>query len=930
MPPTPRPTLALRVLAPALLLASGAVQAQPFALDAQGQLPAIVTDSHVTFRLAGDLLQRDLRQLTSIEAKRTASLDECRQRCIVIGAADSPLVQEAARAMGVDLAPLRGQQERYIRAAGRAGGRELLLVAGADRRGAVYGVVDASRELGVSPWEWWADVKPQRRAQLALDGGYRLSPAPSVAYRGIFLNDEDWGLQPWAAKTYDPVKDLGPRTYARVFELMWRLKANLIWPAMHDSTRAFYTVPGNAQAAEDHAILVGTSHAEPMMRNNVGEWKKSDGPFNFFTNRERMLGYWQQRVDQVKAWDNVYTLGLRGVHDSAMEGATGPQHARDTVQEVIELQRGMLSRSLGKPAASIPTVLTLYKEVLDYYNVGLKVPDDVTLVWPEDNYGYLNQLGTARERARAGGNGIYYHISYWGRPHDYLWLGTTHPSLIRDQLQRAWTMGALRLWVLNVGDIKPNEYLTEYFLDAAFDASVLQRDPALHLAAWAGRQFGAAHGQEIAAIKGEYYRLAWERRPEFMGWSQTEPTRPVRSTDYLSGGGEEAEQRLARYAALVRRAEALEQRLPAALRDAYFQLVLYPVRSSANLNRRILKLDLAGEYARQQRPSPALYTRQAKQAHAALVQDAATYNSLGNGKWANFMDIAPRRLPVFAEPAYPDWGQSQRRGCGLVYPAPHSVEANALVLPAGRKLKRSLTLVSYGGEGAAWSIAPGAQGVRADIQQGTLDAANGYEQRLTLELDGAGQPILALQCGGKPLKVNLQLQKADGAALPGERERIVVLPAGSAAPGSDWEVQPGLGTSSQAMRARLTLPSRTPEAVRTVAPLEYRFQTRSEGGAQLRFVAVPVHALTSEHRLRIAVQLDDGPLQSFDYTTVGRSDEWKQNVLSNMAVRSTSVAQLKPGAHTLRVWALDPGVVLDRIDVVMDGAPAWYGMPPRD
>lgn len=919
--------MTLRPISLAALLASGIVHAQPFDIDSAGRLPAIVTDGTVTSRLAGELLGRDLQQLTGLSTTPTAALADCGQRCIVIGTADSALVRQVAGAMRIDLAPLAGQTERYIRTAGTLDGRSVLLVAGADRRGAVYGVVDATRELGVSAWEWWADVTPPRRERLTLDGGYRLSAAPSVSWRGIFINDEDWGLQPWAAKTYDPAKDMGPRTYARVFELMWRLKANLIWPAMHDSTRAFYSIPGNAQTADDYAILAGTSHAEPMMRNNVGEWKKSNGPFNFFTNRDKLVDYWQQRVDEVKGFDNVYTLGLRGVHDSVMEGATSPAHARDTVEKVVDVQRTMLARSLGKPEREIRQVLTMYKEVLDYYNAGLKVPDDVTLVWPDDNYGYLHQLGTKQEGARSGGNGIYYHISYWGRPHDYLWLGTTHPALIRDQLDRAWSSGARRLWMLNVGDIKPGEYLTQYFLDAAFDATELRQDPARHLASWAARQFGLENAEEIAAIQMEYYRLAWERRPEFMGWSQTEPTRPVRGTDYVRTGGEEAELRLARYRALVARAEALERRLPATLRDAYFQLVLYPVRSSANLNTRILKLDLAAEYARQGRPAANLYARQAWEAHAALVADAATYNTLGQGKWAHMMDIAPRRLPVFAEPAYPTWSVSPRRGCGLVYPAPHSVDADRLTVPLGRAANRSLTLVSYGEQSAAWSIGPDAHGVQASVQAGELNAANGYEQRIALRFHGRKPAALSLECGGRTLKVNLQTQ--ENGELPGERERIVVLPA-ARANSADWEAQPGLGTSNAALRARLGLPSRTTEQLAGVEPLRYRFQSRSEGGAMLRFVAVPVHALNAKHRLRIAVRLDDGPLQTLDYTTVGRSEEWKQNVLSNMAVRTIGITALAPGAHTLEVYALDPGVVLDRIDVVMDGAPAYYGMPPSD
>jgi hypothetical protein len=618
----------------------------------------------------------------------------------------------------------------------------------------------------------------------------------------------------------------------------------------------------------------------------------------------------------------VTSLGLRGVHDSAMEGATSPEQARDTLQDVFRAQRAMLSRAQDKPADRIPQVFTMYKEVLDYWNLGLAVPADVTLVWPDDNYGYLAQLGTDKERRRPGGAGIYYHVSYWGRPHDYLWLGTTHPALIRDQLERAWTMDARRLWVLNVGDIKPAEYLVQYFLDAAFDADVLKQDPARHLDAWAAVQFGPELGSEAAAILREYYRLAWERRPEFMGWSQTEPTRPVRTTAYVRTGGEEAERRLADYRVLTARAETLAARMPAPLRDAYFELVLYPVRSAANLNTRILKLDLAAEYARQQRPSSNLYVRQARAAQAALVADAAAYNALGGGKWAGIMDIAPRRLPVFAEPEYPVWTPSVRRGCGIVYPAPFSVDGDRLVLTKGRPATRTVTLVSYGGQDVRWSVRAGARGVRADADEGMLDAANGHEQRIALHYDGGAAPALSLQCGEQPLNVNIKAEGTAIAGVPGERERIVVLRAGTASPTSGWTLLTGLGTSGIAMRARL---DGVPDA-----PLTYRFATTSDGDALLRLVAVPEHPLTARDRVRFAVSLDDGAPVVVDTATAGRSEQWKEDVLSNMAMRTWRAGQLKPGMHTLTVRALDPGVVLDRIDVVLDGAPDYYAMPPTD
>jgi hypothetical protein len=917
--------ISLRILA---LLAAFAVTragAAPFLLAAPGEPPAIVHDGGTTLTLAAGLLRHDLRAVAGVEAATSTELSDCRRVCVVVGIAGSPMVTALAGQAGVDLAPLQGQWERYLRVAIRDGaGRRILLIAGSDPRGAVYGVVDLSRELGVSAWEWWADVAPRRNERPQVDCARRLSSAPSVQYRGIFLNDEDWGLQPWAA-AHDPAGDIGPATYARIFELMWRLKANLIWPAMHDSTKPFYQVDGNARTAADYAIVVGTSHAEPMMRNNVREWDSArNGPFNFFTNRDAMADYWRRRVDEVKNGENIYSVGLRGVHDSAMEGAGSIEQARAATEDAIHLQRDILARSLGRPAAGVPQALTLYKEVLDVYKAGLKVPDDVTLVWPDDNYGYLHQLSNANERRRAGGAGIYYHISYWGRPHDYLWLGTTHPALIRDQLQRAWTTGARKLWVVNVGDIKPAEYLVQYFLDSAFDASLLDADPARHLAAWSSAQFGVEAGAEIARIMRGYYDLAWERRPEFMGFGQVEPITPNRRTDYMASGGEEGVRRVERYAALVARAEALAPRIPAPLRDAYFELVLYPVRGAANLNARILKLDLAAESARQGRPSAQRLVDEARLAHARIVADTAAYNGLAGGKWRNIMSMAPRRLPVYAEPAWPAYPADRGQGCGIVYPFPYSADADRLVFVKGEPATQEVTVAAHGGRAADWRTGDGARGMTAAVQSGTLDAANGYEQRIAIRYDGSDNPAFTLQCGGRALRANVRLDPPASAGVPGEHAHIVSIAAGSAAPNPDWERQPGLGTSGDALRARLDLQSRAPKDIGKAPALTYAFDTTTDGGATLRLVAVPVHPLAGDGRVRVAYRLDGGPVQVADYGTTGRSDEWKRDVRSNTAVRTITVPRLKPGRHTVRVVALDPGVVLDRIDIVLDGAPELY------
>lgn len=912
-------------LATALLFASPA-RATDFELKSASTMAAVLAEDDATMRLAAGLLQRDLRAVGGVPAPRAEKLSDCRDVCIVIGRHDSALLRGIASAEGLDFSALAGQWERYERMAidSRARpGTRLLVIAGSDARGAVFGAVDLTREIGVSAWEWWADVTPAARGRVAVRGEKILSDPPSVRYRGIFLNDEDWGLQPWAAKTFDPAKDIGPATYARIFELMWRLKANLLWPAMHDSTKPFYQVPGNAQAARDYAIVVGTSHAEPMMRNNVREWKKSDGDFNFFTNREAITRYWRSRVDETRGAEAFYTMGIRGVHDSAMEGANTIGEARAGVAGAMAVQRKLLADAWRKPLAQIPQALTVYKEVLDIYNSGLQVPDDITLVWPDDNYGYLHQLSTPKEAARGGGAGLYYHISYWGRPHDYLWLASTAPGLIRDQLQRAVATKTDRVWVVNVGDIKPAEYLTQYFLDAAFDTRQLDRPAADHMQAWFAEQFGAAHAPAIAGIMREFYALAWERKPEYMGFSQTEPTTPTRQADYLQSGGEEAEQRLARYEALALRAQAIGAALPAERKDAFFQLVLYPVRGAANLNARILKLDLAAQYARMGRPSAQHYARAAKAAQEAIAADTAHYNALAGGKWRGMMDAAPRRLPVFIEPAFPDYGAPARSGCGLAYPTPLSAQGGALWFTQGVPETRVLTIIQYAAAPLRWSAGKVPAGLRLSHAGGTLDAANGYEQRIAVTYDGKGETKgLQLGCGDGQLAARVQL--APGAGVATEHDRIITLPAATAsAPG--W-APVEIGSLGIAQRADLALPSRDDPAGAPV--LEYAFHSHTKAEARLRIVAVPVHALTSASRLRIAVSLDGQPPVPLDFATVGRSDEWKRNVLSNSAVRTIALPALQAGPHTLRVHALDPGFVLDRIEVVFDGAPQYYGAPP--
>ena len=824
---TKRYYLLSSLTAAAIFLTATPTNAREAVLFDGAHVATIIHDDQKPLALAAGLLSHDLTALSGQTPRLSTRLSDCTTICVVIGQYDSKLARAVAAEGGIDLTSLKGQWERYGRvlvSSVKKPGVSYLLIAGSDTRGTIYGVIDLTREMGVSAWEWWADVTPRHADHIAVSGDLLISKSPSVQYRGIFLNDEDWALQPWAARTYEPeTGDIGPKTYARIFELMWRLKANTLWPAMHDSTKPFYQIRGNAGTARDYAIVMGTSHAEPMMRNNVREWDdRTRGDFNYLTNRARMVDYWRQRVEQVKGFENIYSIGLRGKHDSAMEGVNSPEQARDVLTDVFATQRDLLAKAQDKPADEVPQALTLYKEVLDIYKTGLKVPDDVTLVWPDDNYGYISQLPNMQERARSGGSGVYYHISYWGRPHDYLWLGTTQPALIREEMQRAYQTSARKLWIVNVGDIKPAEYLTQYFLDLAFDGR-FDRTPEQTLTAWMTTQFGPEVAPEIVAIMTEYYALAFERRPEFMGFGQSEPITPNQPTPYTTSGGDEAQRRLDRYAAITHRAEAVYAALPADRKSAFFELVLYPVRASASLNERILKLDLASLHARERREDANLLVAQAKAAHQRIIDDTAAYNALENGKWRGMMNMAPRRLPVFDEPAWPQW-----------------------TFPATTKPARS---------------------------------------------------------NGKP-------------------SRIISIAATQAPPDEVWELVPGLGSRGNSLRTRFDF---TPENVK---PLVYHFETPAPSDARLDVVALPVHPLTPANGLRLGVKVDDQPMQMLDFETFGRSDTWKQNVLTNTAVMTLRLPQLPAGTHRLEIRAIDPGFILDRIDIVPDGAPKYYGAPP--
>lgn len=632
------------------------------------QVAALVVDKDdfAVVRIAVDDLAADIERVTGWRPAVHHRLKNLNGPVVIAGTlGQSTLIDRLVKNGKLDSSPLQGSWENFVIMTVEQplpGVEQALVVAGSDRRGTAYGVYELSQAIGVSPWYWWADVAPEKNTSLYVGAGSRQSGSPSVKYRGIFINDEGWGIHQWAAKTFEPENGgIGPKTYQKIFELLLRLKANTLWPAMHPVSKPFNSNPANARLADDYAIVMGSSHAEPMLRNNVGEWTLPHEQYNYLHNHQQVLAYWEARMKSNGHYENIYTLGMRGIHDSSMQGPTDDAGRIDLLQKIFSDQRSLIRRYSKRSPEQVPQMFCAYKEVLALYRQGLVVPDDVTLVWPDDNFGYVRNFASPLERQRSGGFGVYYHISYLGAPMAYLWLNTTPPSLIWQEMSKSWLLGADRLWIVNVGDLKPAEVGTDLFLQMAWNIDRWQRhNIADFLRSWAAQQFGEQHADAIAAVMRDYYQLNYQRKPEHLQWwlPRTSP-RPADLTPAEAG------ERLIAFQNLRSRVEAIRKDIADAHQSAFFQLVAYPVHGSALANIRFLEGERGNGVA-------------AHAADAQLNEETALWNTwLQDGKWKHFMAVEPAdgmwdkyrlspwRMPDITKPvAAPSKGHWQKISAG--------------------------------------------------------------------------------------------------------------------------------------------------------------------------------------------------------------------------------------------------------------------------
>jgi hypothetical protein len=798
-----------------------------FTLAENGIAPRLLVETNAApavQRAAQDLAE-DFSRVTGTKAEIASQVSPDKKICVVIGTLGQSEILDRLAAEGkLPTNGIAGAWESYVLQIVNnplPGVERALVIAGSDRRGTIFGIYQLSEMIGVSPWYWWADVPVTKRKILALHGDRLQQLPPAVKYRGIFLNDEDWGLRPWAAKTFDPqTGNIGPKTYAKIFELLLRLHANYLWPAMHPGTAAFNSFPDDAKLADDYGIVMGSSHCEQMLRNNVSEWdEKKFGEYNFVTNPDGVLKYWEQRVRKNGKFESVYTLGMRGIHDGAMPGGGTDHEKAARLQTIIADQRDMIARNVNLNVAAVPQIFCPYKEVLPLYRLMTNLPDDVTLVWPDDNFGYVRQFSDSKERQRSGGAGVYYHVSYWGAPRDYLWLCSTPPALIAEEMCKAFDYGADKIWLLNVGDLKPAEFDTEFFLKLAWNPRAWNGTNTYELLqTQIARDFGSERAAEITSILAEYYRLNFQRKPEHIFF----PTNNLFSADEIT-------ERLQAWRKLAARTDAVEKNLSPGMRDAFFELVGYPVRAAAAMNEKYLANSAAAE--------------------EEIHRLTKTYNEkTAAGKWRGMMSENPRKLLAV-----------ERRE--VTRSATNTVSAPPVSLPP--------------------AVAS------ADFVESN--------RRVVMEAEHAS------------------------AFIPGQD--------------AHWQSIVGLGYNGGAVSIFPTTVAvrGTTEKILAESPcLQFKVNFQTAGDWKFVVRALPTFSVETGKPQRYAIALDDAPpkIISLPLSQNEHNPVWGENVLRNAALSASVQPVAAPGLHTLKIWMVDPGIVLDAIEAETAGAsPAGYVWP---
>jgi Glycosyl hydrolase family 115/Gylcosyl hydrolase family 115 C-terminal domain len=583
------------------------------------------------------LLQQDIEMVTGKKPGLVNAIPVTAKNIIIVGSIEkSAVVRELVKQKKINEGKIENRWEAYqlqTVTSPFTGIENALVITGSDRRGMAFGVFELSQQIGVSPWYWWADVPVKKKENLYIKKGLLMNDAPKVKYRGLFINDEAPALSGWSKEKFG---GFNHGFYEKVFELLLRLKSNYLWPAMWGN--AFYDDDSlNIKAADEYGIVIGTSHHEPLMRAH-DEWRRyGSGKWNYDSNEVRLKEFWRTGMQRATN-EKIVSIGMRGDGDEPMSRET----ATALLERIVKDQRQIIEAVTQKPAAETPQLWALYKEVQDYYDKGMRVPDDVTLLLCDDNWGNIRKLPKLEDKPRKGGYGIYYHFDYVGGPRNYKWLNTNPIARVWEQMHLAYEYGVDKIWIVNVGDIKPMEFPISFFLDYAWNpAKIGADDLKKYTEQWSAAQFGNKYAKEIADIISKYSKYNGRRKPELLD-----------ADTYSINNYGEAEKVTEDYNNLLVRAEKINNELPAEYRDAYFQLVLHPVKACANLQQLYTDVALNKFWYKNRLAEANGYADKVKQLYMNDSLITLQYHKINNGKWNHMMDQTHIGYTYWQQPTF--------------------------------------------------------------------------------------------------------------------------------------------------------------------------------------------------------------------------------------------------------------------------------------
>ncbi len=952
-----------------------------FALFGNSYVADILIDKNdnKTVRLAAELFSEDVERVSGEKQELKFNSKSISGNCIIVGSIEeSGFIQNLVRNKIIDVSEIRGKWESCLFEVVDnpvEGVEKALVIAGSDRRGAAYGLMELSKQMGVSPWYYFADVPPKRKKEIYIKQDRFVQKSPSVKYRGIFINDEMWGIRPWAMHTLAPDegKGLGPTTYSKIFELLLRLKANTLWPAMHQQTRPFNYYEENKILADQYGIVMGSSHIEPMLRNNIAgaEWDREypGEPWDYVTNRDHIYNYWEKRVKENGQYENIYTLGKRGQDDAA-----GTDVNVEVLEQIFADQREILKKHVNKDLTKVPQVLIPYTEVLDLYNKGLKVPDDVIICWPDDNFGNIRQLPDKKEQKRSGGSGIYYHFQWInGATSAYPWLYTSPPALTWLEMKKAYDSNARELWIVNVGDIKPAELGIEHFMQMAWNMDEFENNnPEKFLTKWATREFGTDYAGRIAMVFEKYFELCYARRPEHMVMFNSRENELKWDWFSLNNYNDEVQNRINEFDDLIRQVDEIYELLPNELKDAFFQMVVYNVKGAALHNKKVLYAQKSNAYGKEERASAAIYAAKAQNAEDEIYKLIHHFNkelTVGNkwdrmaslpgpwgGQWRQW-EMPP--LSTYSGKGYPEMKLSIEGGEKSILPG----------FSTFNKDKRFVDLFNTGDGVIYWNAKTSADWIKLSEKPGEFND----EKRIWVTIDWENAPkgkdiegtiffnwsssnddvwisyddlteqgkaayrngTLSQTNGDDEIAVHLSVFNPAEPSLTEvkgfvESNGYISIEAEHFSNKTDykntgWSIIDGLGRTGSSVTV---LPFNTSgnytlsEILSKSPSLEYQIYTFTEGKVVLELNCIPTIPNNKQYGLAFAVAIDDAQ-------PVFVSERGERDVISNLLKIKTNLNLPGSGQHVLKIWMSNPELVIDKIIIDTGGLKDSYLGPPE-